>query len=98
MRQKEIFECRCQHRCLSSVDQQCTNACSKMYSLGRPLPNSNQVASKVLLDPVKLVHVKLARAQGLAKAGFPAEAASALAAVLKGGGSAFTSGSYAGAR
>lgn len=99
MRQ-EIFLSRYQHgsRYLSSVDQHIPHGSNEIYIFARSPQKSDQVASKVLLDPLKLVHVKLARAQCLAKAGFPAEAASALAAILKGGGSTFTSGSYAGAR
>lgn len=51
-----------------------------------------------MLDPLQLAHVKLIRAQCLAEAGFPAEAASALAAVLRGGGVPTTTGNYAGRR
>lgn len=50
------------------------------------------------LDPLQLVRVKLARMDCLSKAGFPAEAASALAGVLSGGGTPKTTGGYAGRR
>lgn len=64
-----------------------------------PNPTSNtKVAAKVLLDPLQLIRVKIARVECLAQAGFPAEAASALAAVLQGGGTATTTGNYAGRR
>ncbi|CAM9352028.1 unnamed protein product, partial [Ectocarpus sp. 13 AM-2016] len=56
------------------------------------------VASKVTLDPLQLVRAQLARAECLAEAGFPAEAASALAAVLSGGSTPKTSAGYAGRR
>ncbi|CAB1113909.1 unnamed protein product [Ectocarpus sp. CCAP 1310/34] len=56
------------------------------------------VASKVTLDPLQLVRVQLARAECLAEAGFPAEAASALAAVLSGGSTPKTTAGYAGRR
>lgn len=57
-----------------------------------------KVASRVTLDPLQLVQVKLARAECLAEAGFPAEAASALAGVLSGGSTPKTTGDYAGRR
>lgn len=57
-----------------------------------------KVASKVTLDPLQLVRVQLARAECLAEAGFPAEAASALAAVLSGGSTPKTTAGYAGRR
>ncbi|CAM9135050.1 unnamed protein product [Scytosiphon promiscuus] len=56
------------------------------------------VASKVTLDPLQLVRAKLERTECLAKAGFPAEAASALAGVLSGGDTPKTTGGYAGRR
>ncbi|CAM9264298.1 unnamed protein product, partial [Ectocarpus sp. 12 AP-2014] len=56
------------------------------------------VASKVTLDPLQLVRVQLARAECLAEAGLPAEAASALAAVLSGGSTPKTTAGYAGRR
>ncbi|CAM9390873.1 unnamed protein product, partial [Hapterophycus canaliculatus] len=56
------------------------------------------VASKVTVDPLQYVRVKLARMECLAKAGFPAEAASALAGVLSGRGIPKTTGGYAGRR
>lgn len=57
-----------------------------------------KIASKVTLDPLQLVRVKLARVECLAEAGFPAEAASALAGVLSGKGTPKTTGGYAGRR
>lgn len=57
-----------------------------------------KVASKATLDPLQLVRVKLARAECLAGAGFPAEAASALAGVLSGKSTPKTIGGYAGRR
>lgn len=57
-----------------------------------------KVASKVTLDPLQLVRVQLARAECLAEAGFPAEAASALAGVLSGKSTPKTTGGYAGRR
>lgn len=57
-----------------------------------------QIASKVTLDPLQLVRVRLARAECLAEAGFPAEAASALAGVLSGKNTPKTTGGYAGRR
>ncbi|CAM9209213.1 unnamed protein product [Ectocarpus sp. 4 AP-2014] len=56
------------------------------------------VASRVTLDPLHLVRVQLARVECLAEAGFPAEAASALAAVLSGGSTPKTTAGYAGRR
>lgn len=57
-----------------------------------------KVALRVTLDPLHLARVKLARAECLTAAGFPAEAASALAAVLTGGNTPTTIGEYAGRR
>lgn len=57
-----------------------------------------KVASRVTLDPLQLVQVKLARAECLAEAGLPAEAASALAGVLSGRSTPKTTGDYAGRR
>ncbi|CAN0183838.1 unnamed protein product, partial [Pylaiella littoralis] len=54
------------------------------------------IASKVTLNPLQLVRVKLARAECLAEAGFPAEAASALAGVLSGKSTPKTTGGFAG--
>lgn len=59
---------------------------------------SLKVASRVTLDPLQLARVRLARVECLAGGGFPAEAASALAAVLTGGGTPKTTGDYAGRR
>eukprot|EP00752_Nemacystus_decipiens_P012187 g10805.t1 len=56
------------------------------------------VASSVTLDPLQLVRVRLARTECLAEAGFPAEAASALAGVLSGKSTPKTTGGYAGRR
>ena len=50
------------------------------------------------MDPRQLARVKLARVECLAEAGFPAEAASALAAVLTGACVPVTTGDYAGRR
>lgn len=57
-----------------------------------------KIVSKVTLNSVQLARVKLARAECLMEAGFPAEAASALAAVLTGASAPFTTGDYAGRR
>lgn len=59
---------------------------------------SQKIASKVTLDALQLARARLARAECLADAGFPAEAASVLAAVLKGGDTPKTTGDYAGRR
>eukprot|EP00903_Cladosiphon_okamuranus_P012352 g11581.t1 len=53
------------------------------------------VALKVTLDPLQLVRAKLARVECLAEAGFPAEAAAALAGVLSGKSTPKTTGGYA---
>lgn len=57
-----------------------------------------KIALKVTLDPLQLVRARLARVECLAEAGFPAEAASALAGVLSGGCTPQTTGGYAGRR
>lgn len=51
----------------------------------RCLHNGVKIATKLLRDPIKLIHVQLARVEFLAQAGFIAEAASTLAGVLGGG-------------
>lgn len=50
------------------------------------------------MDPRQLTRVKLARVECSAEAGFPAEAASMLSAVLTGGGAPVTTANYAGRR
>lgn len=57
-----------------------------------------KIASRVTLDLRQLARVKLARVECSAEAGFPAEAASMLAAVLTGGGVPVTTADYAGRR
>ncbi|CAM9508779.1 unnamed protein product, partial [Discosporangium mesarthrocarpum] len=60
------------------------------------LSTLEHLAVKVTLEPIHVVRARLQRVQCLAEAGFPAEAASILSSVLRGGELPGTVGGYAG--